>query len=400
MEILRDKLKLHEDQINKLRSTVCKNQHDIAIFNVALNTRVSPIIYDLENVQDHIRRKLMSSHIRDLFGKWISKFIHNFDMLCLTRWFYTQKLVDTKGKDPIFPNNTDKNEGLWYELTRGGVPADQIPYLENLLHQMMKFYYSETFFNIQNRTLEIKKKIEHEYVIYKCEGIFFRLDSTYYNKLCLDYTGPSDQFDVCIYNLLCRYQTLPGSGYHAGITEKSFKVLVKYLRVNHEIFASPFNRTLENYTSAYPDTDIPFGSKGNFFEIYSDLFKDGGSFEANPPFLEEHMAAFALIVINVLSNPVPLSFVVIVPAWIDTVLFHIFMTSKYNVLPNRHYKYERHKHCYRDGGSYIIDNKNERIFLRKSNNKSLVFILQNKLGQEMYPVTPEFENALNEAFSI
>ena len=40
----------------------------------------------------------------------------------------------------LFPTCTTKNEGLNYELKKGGVPQEEIPHLENLINQMVRSF--------------------------------------------------------------------------------------------------------------------------------------------------------------------------------------------------------------------------------------------------------------------
>jgi len=238
---------------------------------------------------------------------------------------------------------------------------------------------------------------------------YFKLIADYYsaNELGPFLINPLDieralnsvswNIHLAAFRMLCRYQSLYAPGYHAAIPYKTFMVLKQRLSVTHELFASPLNKTLDEYTSVYPDTDIPFGSKGNFFAEYPKLFERGGSFEANPPFLEEHMAALALIIIDsLLRYSVPLSFVVIVPAWTDTVLYHVLTQTKFNVLGNKGNGFlslDRHKHFYRNGADYLHAEE-----LRKSSNRTLIFILQNEAGKRDYPVTELFLNELMDSF--
>jgi hypothetical protein len=113
------------------------------------------------------------------------------------------------------------------------------------------------------------------------------------------------------------------------------QVLKAHFGVRFECFASPLNCTFGHFCSAFPDTDRHFGSYGSFFHFryrpevacqwcvitHSPLSlsclspvslcrPSSGSFEANPPFITEVMAAMVLHLANALG---PLSFVVIVP---------------------------------------------------------------------------------------
>ena len=341
----------------------------------------------------------MVNHMMDILEQWLNKYSKGNMRMILIRWFYTQKLSDYDPKDPVFPINLNRNEGLWYEILKEKVPISEIPNIENLVQQLSLSFIDR---QITDPILDVgySSYITHNRnaVNVHSGGYRTELSPDFYNKLKKMYTetgiGESTDLAKHIFNLLNRYQTLYAPGYHAAIPEKVFSLLRETLKVNHEVFASPFNNTMSSYTSAYPDVDKYFGSKGNFFEVCSELLKDGGSFEANPPFLEEHMAALAIIIEENLKREVPFSFVVIVPAWKDTLSYNIFMKSEYNLLPNGYIALERLYHYYRNGSQSF----NVKDTLRKSNSNSLIFILQNKLGNLEYPVTDDLVVKLKRAF--
>jgi len=68
--------------------------------------------------------------------------------------------------------------------------------------------------------------------------------------------------------LLARYDTIGGAGYQAAIPEPCFNVLQEKFGVTHECFASPLNQYLPSFGSAFPDTDIYFGSRGSVFLMF------------------------------------------------------------------------------------------------------------------------------------
>ena len=59
----------------------------------------------------------------------------------------------------------------------------------------------------------------------------------------------------------------------------------KEYSVCQECFASPLNCYFSRFCSAFPDTDVYFGSQGSFF----DFEPDEGSFECGPPYTVEVM---------------------------------------------------------------------------------------------------------------
>ena len=95
--------------------------------------------------------------------------------------------------------------------------------------------------------------------------------------------------------------------HQAAIPTGVFKVMEQEFQVSHECFASPFNHTLPSFGSAFYDTDRFFGSRGSFFSAVNPSVEgaaasgaaqpgshihqlmQGGSFQANPPFVEESM---------------------------------------------------------------------------------------------------------------
>lgn len=86
-----------------------------------------------------------------------------------------------------------------------------------------------------------------------------------------------------------------GAGLQAAIPNSCFRVLQSCLDVSTELFASPLNHFCGTYFSAFPDTDRYFGSRGNFFSHTKIL---EGSYECNPPFVEEIMLPLVLRVIS------------------------------------------------------------------------------------------------------
>jgi phosphorylated CTD-interacting factor 1 len=117
-----------------------------------------------------------------------------------------------------------------------------------------------------------------------------------------------------------------------------------------ECFASPLNSYYDKFCSAFPDTDMKFGSIGSFFKF----IPDSGCFEVNPPFCEVVMQKMAEHIEYVLSKTSkPLSFIIIVPKWDDDAspMWVIMKNSKYltniiDILPG---------HKYHDGYSHNIN---------------------------------------------
>jgi len=181
---------------------------------------------------------------------------------------------------------------------------------------------------------------------------------------------------------LARYQAVESFGYHAAATEHVIACLAQEFGVSCECFSSPFNCYLPTYCSAYPDTDVPFGSLGSFFDFYPSC----GSFEANPPFSQPLMARMIVHMHNLLTNAEQhggaMSFAVIVPAWQQDAHWSLLATSPYLTssitIPSS-------DHVYCDGAQHQFSRAQR---YRAAPFASAVFFLQNTKGKETWPCVP------------
>lgn len=121
-----------------------------------------------------------------------------------------------------------------------------------------------------------------------------------------------------IFSMAVRYDAISEykHAYQAALPEAVMDLLQVDLQVHHECYASPLNRRLPAFCSAFPDTDRHFGSRGSFF----DFWPTAGSYECNPPFDNRSINACLEHVLRVLEHAdglpaggSPLSFVVTVP---------------------------------------------------------------------------------------
>ena len=149
-------------------------------------------------------------------------------------------------------------------------------------------------------------------------------------------------FHVIVLALLLRYSALSGGGLlddlrgggmQGAIHSSVFQVLQSHFSQGKtsgsqqfwfEGFASPFNATLPQFASAFPDLDWHFGSVGRFLdcrfegEIESDTDSGGEYCEANPPFSPGIMFWMANHMLEALERAdekgCRLTFVVVVPS--------------------------------------------------------------------------------------
>lgn len=179
-----------------------------------------------------------------------------------------------------------------------------------------------------------------------------------------------------------------------------FNLLQKLFGVEAECFASPLNVTLDKFCSVAFDTDRFFGSAGSFWKFPGrdprwsspdqDILRGGGSYEANPPFVEEVMDEMAVRIIALLRDAeqrnVPLSFCVIVPGWGgDWKLLKEFTNSEFSrPSPGFYLVLDRKKHNYRPGMQHRAAYDEQ-----PSNVETFVFFLQTAAGARKWPVTDD-----------
>ena len=165
----------------------------------------------------------------------------------------------------------------------------------------------------------------------------------------------SQPFHAALASLLCRYQTLmgpfkQGTGLHAAIPRSVVEALHAAFGISVECFASPFNAVLPTYCSACYDTDVLFGSLGDFFS----LGPRAGSYYANPPFLSdviERMADRIGLWFNTVEAP--LCFVIVVPDWKDDDKARGLHALQERPECRAVWKMERMKHFFVEGQPYL-----------------------------------------------
>jgi len=205
-----------------------------------------------------------------------------------------------------------------------------------------------------------------------------------------------------------RYESLSGAsdGYQMAFPHSGFQWLRDNVGVEIECFASPLNCWNQRMCSVARDTDQFFGSMGNFFLFDGSCatgkvsatnmgLPQGGSFEANPPFVESVMNRMAHHIEKILTSfanrdDVPFSFSVIVPAWTDCEGINVMTNSKF-LRPQPKYvlRLEKRKHNYRPGMQHRTTHEEQ-----PSNVDTLVFFLQNNAGAKKWPVTAKMAETL------
>jgi phosphorylated CTD-interacting factor 1 len=225
----------------------------------------------------------------------------------------------------------------------------------------------------------------------------FNMNVSHYNKLRCLYRKhnecPDDwekSFQDRLYVLLRRYQTffgpsdLEGGNFHAALPESGFDLLRKTMSVSQECFASPFNCYFSRFCSAFPDTDVFFGSRGSFF----DFEPIEGSFECGPPYTVEVMDRTAEHCISLLKKTdLPLSFIVFVPEWTDTNYGRLMDPANCDLCVD-HFLADKENHKYVTGLQHLavntVEKTNQRYWTLPF--PTHVYFLQNEKGREKWPV--------------
>jgi len=209
-----------------------------------------------------------------------------------------------------------------------------------------------------------------------------------------------------LYVMLSRYFAMQGHGFQAACPEHVFQVLHTALGVSFECFASPLNCYFGAYCSAFPDVDQPFGSSGSFWKWKPPL--EGGSFQANPPFVAIVMKHMALKILQLLTSKgggssggsggggipsyeKPLSFVVVVPGWLEDEGYNLMSSSSSK---RAHWLIAKEEHGFCDGAQH-----QRRDRFRSSPYDTAIFVLQNEAGALKWPVNTSVETELRRAFA-
>ncbi|KAK7237624.1 mRNA (2'-O-methyladenosine-N(6)-)-methyltransferase [Aureococcus anophagefferens] len=194
-----------------------------------------------------------------------------------------------------------------------------------------------------------------------------------------------------IFCLLARYEALRGAGFQCAVPGAAFDGLEAYLGPTVECFASPLNCRFERYYSAFPFLERPFGSLGSFF---GDVAIDGGSFEANPPFVPEVMAFMVDRIAALLEAASgPLSFLVVVPDWGGG-------SSAAGAC--RRSRFLRARHTVRAADHVFADGAQHRVAdrYRPSSWDTAVLLLQNDSGAATWPLdTPTLAATMRRSFT-
>ncbi|XP_055906291.1 mRNA (2'-O-methyladenosine-N(6)-)-methyltransferase [Eupeodes corollae] len=279
---------------------------------------------------------------------------------------------------PVPPPHLKK---VWCYPIQFAVPSPRMPtieYLQDRDHMIIKF------------TPATLNQPDAQYInlthLQKLEQL--------YRFNCFD----DKKFDLFIGRVWCllkRYQTFLGnalnSSQEAELTQASlpvpvFECLHRHFGVTFECFASPFNSYFRQYCSAFADTDAYFGSRGPFLD-----FKPvSGSFQVNPPHVEELIDAALLHIDKLLTDSMePLSFIIFLPEWKS------IAKLEENIHKRRSMVVLGMAHEYRHGYQHIIPKSDVNV---KCIQGTTVVWMQNSGGYARWGPNESRVDALREAF--
>lgn len=319
------------------------------------------------------------------------------------RWVFNQKTIEGEGPglDPLLPSTAPvDHHQLPKELVEAGLTHSAAMQVSSTLsklsseaaHRLAQIAVSNLATGKVCRVHSANAQVRLNF-----RGTELSISEDHYRKLCnlwdLNSGRNEDCRDSDIFCVLHRYEILNGAspGFQMALPEEVFDVLQNYWGVNHECFASPLNCYHPRFCSLFKDTDNCFGSRGSFFEFNP----KEGSFEANPPFVEDTMTANIKHIIKLLAtSDSPLSFVVVVPGWDDESCESYLLTTKSKFL-RRQLTFQKRDHYYKNGMQHRMQGSD---MYQPSTCSTFVFFLQNDAGAAKWPICQRGVNALRDAF--
>uniref|UniRef100_A0A3Q3X5G7 mRNA (2'-O-methyladenosine-N(6)-)-methyltransferase n=1 Tax=Mola mola TaxID=94237 RepID=A0A3Q3X5G7_MOLML len=248
----------------------------------------------------------------------------------------------------------------------------------------------------------VELHFENDVACLRFRGEMVKVNRGHFSKMllyrysCID-DPRFEKFLSRVWCLLKRYQVMFGSGANEGsglqgaLPVSVFEALNRHFGVSFECFASPLNCYFKQFSSAFPDIDGYFGSRGPFLSFCP----VSGSFEANPPFCEELMDAMVTHFEELLDqSSEPLSFIVFVPEWRDPVTPALTRMEASRFLRHQ-LSVPAYEHEYRSGSQHIC--KRDEMHYRAVHGTAVLF-LQNDAGFAKWAPTPQRLSELTAAY--
>jgi phosphorylated CTD-interacting factor 1 len=188
--------------------------------------------------------------------------------------------------------------------------------------------------------------------IYHLGELYVKYDQQLHDRLLTRYCGDNRCMRFALFEMGFNYYLLDGHSFQWCVPPKVMSVLDRYLVINGELFASPINSHFSPYYSLF-QIDCLFGASGQFFQI-KELTE--GTFEVNPPFIEQLFIDSSRIIIDCLEQAQEtgrdLLFIYLMPNWSDSQGYQR-LKDPHNgylideiILPEKghfYYQYSKHK---------------------------------------------------------
>ena len=243
------------------------------------------------------------------------------------------------------------------------------------------------------------------------------------NNACLEklrsgFSGLEEEFDTRFFLLCHRYATLfgphssEGRGWQLATPPKAMDQLGTDFGVDAECFASPFNRRHARFCSAFADTDVPFGSSGNFFASRRNgTLRTFSSAECGPPY-DDALMAMAIHMLDAELEQreeasTPGTFVLVVPDWrfpTPSAFCQAFAASRFlthveSLGKDEHRYVEGFQHL-ATGSKKKGKQQEHRMQFVMGETATLLVWLQNEAGTKRHPVTRDAVERQRRAWNV
>ena len=167
-----------------------------------------------------------------------------------------------------------------------------------------------------------------------------------------------------------------------------------------ECFASPLNRRLPKFFSAFADTDAPFGSSGNFFAAArTGALRSLEAAEVGPPYDDQLMRmAVEQLDAELSARDGPGTFVLVVPDWRGPPPSAFWSACERSAHLSHVLVLDKDAHRYTEGFQHQRSSSRTRFVLGEC--ASLCIFLQNAAGRAQHPVAEDALARLSAAWNV
>ena len=137
-----------------------------------------------------------------------------------------------------------------------------------------------------------------------------------------------------IIHSILRYVVLEAHGMQWSITDEHYSHLNNVIKIDGELYGSPFNTYTGNYASLFPDVDMYFGGGKSFLEFE---IEDGKTYTSNPPYIDEIMTRTMSLLAQAVQTPLPnTKFFMTIVIWEDSTTWELLeKLEKQGVIHNK-----------------------------------------------------------------